>query len=339
MRQTDTAAWSGILVYIECRQGNVHPVVRELLAEAWRLAGKLGEDVYGVAVGRGLEAVPGQLAGCPLAKLWLYETEDEYNPLHYEKIMEECIEEVRPSVVLIGGTQEGRALAPRLAVAFESGLTADCTSLDIEEDGCLVQIRPAFGGNVMASIVTRHTRPQFATVRQGIMEASCGMPAKAPEILRKCVPPADDSFRILEVEKKEVPGGITDAKLLVVAGRGVKKKEDLEMLEELAELLGGRLASSRALVEKGWMPPQCQIGLSGSTVSPEYMITCGVSGTVQFMAGMRHTKNIVAVNTDPDARIFEIAHYPVCGDLYEIVPAMIKRLKAGKGDELVEIHI
>lgn len=339
MRQTDTAAWSGILVYIECRRGNVHPVVRELLAEAGRLAGKLGEEVYGAAVGRGLEEVPGQLAGCPLARLCLYETEDEYSPLHYEKIMAECIEEVRPSIVLIGGTQEGRALAPRLAVAFESGLTADCTSLDIEEDGCLVQVRPAFGGNVMASIVTRHTRPQFATVRPGIMEASWGTSAKAPEILRICVPPADDRFRILEVEKKEAPDGITDAKVLVVAGRGVKKKEDLGMLEELAELLGGRLASSRALVEKGWMPPQCQIGLSGSTVSPEYMITCGVSGTVQFMAGMRHTKNIVAVNTDPDARIFEIAHYPVCGDLYEIVPAMIERLKAGKGDELIEVYI
>lgn len=339
MRQADTKEWSGILVYIECRQGRVHPVGRELLAEAGRLAAKLGTDVYGVALGSRIEAIAGQLLSCPQARLYLYETDDEYSPLHYEKIMTECIADIKPSIVLIGGTQEGRALAPRLAVAFESGLTADCTSLDIDEEGCLVQVRPAFGGNVMASIVTRFTRPQFATVRPGIMEEPCVESTGEPEIIRKTVRPSQNTFRILDVEEREVSGGITDARLLVVAGRGVKKKEDLEMLEELAALLGGKLASSRALVEKGWMPPKCQIGLSGSTVSPEYMITCGVSGTVQFMAGMRHTKNIIAVNTDPGARIFEIAHYPICGDLYEIVPAMLERIRAGKGDDLDEIHI
>ena len=339
MRQADTKVWSGILVYIECRQGRVHPVGRELLAEAGRLAAKLGADIYGAALGSGVEAIAGQLLSCPLSRLYLYETDDEYSPLHYEKIMTECIADIKPSIVLIGGTQEGRALAPRLAVVFESGLTADCTSLDIDEEGCLVQVRPAFGGNVMASIVTRFTRPQFATVRPGILEEPCVESIGEPEIIRKTVRPSQNTFQILDVEEREVSGGITDARILVVAGRGVKKKEDLEMLKELAALLGGKLASSRALVEKGWMPPKCQIGLSGSTVSPEYMITCGVSGTVQFMAGMRHTKNIIAVNTDPDARIFEIAHYPVCGDLYEIVPAMIERLRAGKGDDLVEIHI
>lgn len=339
MRQADTAAWSGILVYLECRRGKLHPVGRELIAEAARLSAKLGGKVYAAALGCGLEDVPKQLADCVLDKIYLYETEEEYSPVLYEKIMTECIYDIKPSVVLIGGTYEGRALAPRLAVAFESGLTADCTALDIDEEDNLVQIRPAFGGNVMASIMTQFTRPQFATVRPGIMEASFAENPGRAEIVRKTVLPADDSFRILDVQEKEASGGITDARVLVVAGRGVKKKEDLAMLRELAGLLGGQLASSRALVEKGWMPPERQIGLSGSTVSPDYMITCGVSGTVQFMAGMRHTKNIIAVNTDPDARIFEIAHYPVCGDLYEIVPELIKRLGAGKGDGSPEIHL
>ena len=338
MSQTDKT-WSGILVYIECRQGRIHPVGRELIGEAGRLAAKLGGNVMAVAVGSSLETVPEQLSDCPLTRLYLYETEDEYTPVTYKNIMTDCIHDVKPSVVLIGGTYEGRALAPRLAVACKSGLTADCTSLDIDGEGNLVQIRPAFGGNVMASIVTRFTRPQFATVRPGVMDVWRGEADGETEIIWRTVPSADRSFYIKDIKEKEASGSITDAKLLVVAGRGVKKKEDLEMLRELAALLGGKLASSRALVEKGWMPPESQIGLSGSTVRPEYMITCGVSGTVQFMAGMRHTKNIIAVNTDPDARIFEIAHYPICGDLYEIVPEMIAKLKARKGDDACEVQI
>ncbi|PWJ50022.1 electron transfer flavoprotein subunit alpha/FixB family protein [Faecalicatena contorta] len=339
MRKSNIGEWSGILVYVECRKEKVHPVGRELIGEASRLAEELGAAVYAVAAGSGLDDIPSQLAGCPLEKLYLYETEDEYTPIVYEKIIAGCIEKLKPSIVLIGGTYEGRALAPRLAVAFESGLTADCTSLEIDTEGNLIQIRPAFGGNVMASIVTAHSRPQFATVRPGVMEPVFEDSLREPVIVRELVNLTDERFKVLEVKEAEGGDSITEQNILVVAGRGVRKKEDLEMLRELSELLGGKLASSRALVEKGWMSPQEQIGLSGNAVSPQYMITCGVSGTVQFMAGMKQTKNIIAINEDPTARIFEIAHYPVCGDLYEIVPELIERLKTQKGDDFTGIQI
>ena len=194
MRQANIEEWSKILVYIECRKGKIHPVGRELIAEASRLAKRLDMPVYAAAIGSDLEKIEGQLSGCPLERLYLYEAADEYSPLAYEKILADCIKEIKPSIVLIGGTSEGRALAPRLAVVFETGLTADCTSLEIDEEGNLVQIRPAFGGNVMASIVTRFTRPQFATVRPGVMEPAFIEGQPAPKIIRDSIDAAEDAF-------------------------------------------------------------------------------------------------------------------------------------------------
>lgn len=342
MRQVKTDEWSGILVYIQCYEGIIHPVSLELIGEAFRLAKESGEKVYGVAAGAHMEQVKEQMTGYPMEKVFLYETEDEYLPEFYEALVVRCIEALKPSIVLVGGTYEGRALAPRLAVSFETGLTADCTSLGIDEDGNLIQTRPAFGGNVMASIVTRQSRPQFATVRPKVMEQMEKRQGLYPETVVESVTEAAGNVRVTKVKPEAMDVNETDItkqKILVVAGRGVRKKEDLSMLRELAALLGGSLASSRALVEKGWMTPGEQIGLSGNTVSPEYMITCGVSGTVQFMAGMKHTKNIIAINTDADARIFEIAHYPICGDLYEIIPELIARIKRKRGDGLSETEL
>lgn len=333
MRQTDITKWSGILVYLECYKGKIHKVSLEMIAEAVRLAETSREEVYVLGIGAEMEKVQEELIGYPIKTAYLYEAKDEYTPLLYEEITVSAIRKLLPSIVLIGGTYEGRALAPRLAVAFETGLTADCTTLEIEAEGKLVQTRPAFGGNVMASIVTDVCRPQFATVRPGIMRPMEKKQEYTPHVICEKVEGKPDNVQILETIMSKVEEDITNQDILVVAGRGVKKKEDLDMPRELSELMGGKLASSSALVEKGWMSPKEQIGLSGHTVSPSLMITCGVSGTVQFMAGMKHTKNIIAINTDEQARIFEIAHYPVCGDLYEIVPEMIELLKSRKGDE------
>lgn len=327
MKQVDTANWSGILVYLECYEGKINSAGMELIGEAKRLAEQSGDDVYAVGIGKNMDMVQEALKGYPVKKAYLYEAEDEYTPELYTELMTECIRELMPSIVLIGGTYEGRALAPGLAVEFGTGLTADCTSLCIGEDGNLVQTRPAFGGNVMANIVTQVSRPQFATVRPKVMEQVEPCFEMKTEYITKAVDRTSQTVKITNIEQAPYSESIVEQDILVVAGRGVKKKEDLEMLRELAGLLGGKLASSRALVEKGWMSPKEQIGLSGNTVSPRYMITCGVSGTVQFMAGMKNTKNIIAINNDPDARIFEIAHYPICGDLYEIVPELIERLK------------
>ena len=333
MREKEIAKWSGILVYLECYKGHIHKAGIELIGEAYRLSRQTREEVYVLGIGEDMKRIQEELTGYPIECAYLYETEDEYTPLWYEEIAAECIRRLKPAIVLIGGTLEGRSLAPRLAVAFRTGLTADCTALSIAEDGGLIQTRHAFGGNVMASIVTPERRPQFATVRPGVVEAIEKNNLKDTAYIRKTVQNKNiDIIRVLKSIPVEAQEDITKQKVLVVAGRGVKKKEDLAMLRELAGLVGGNMASSRALVEKGWTKAAEQIGLSGNTVSPEYMITCGVSGTVQFMAGMRNTKNIIAINTDANARIFDIAHYPVCADLYDIVPELIQRLKKGRSE-------
>lgn len=337
MTGKEISRWSGILVYLECYKGHIHRAGIELIGEAYRLAGQTGAGVSVLGIGENMDSVQKELYGYPIERAYLYETEDEYTPLWYEEIAAGCIRELMPSIVLIGGTMEGRALAPRLAAAFRTGLTADCTALSLGEDGGLLQTRPAFGGNVMASIVTPERRPQFATVRPGVAQAVRRGSYKETVYIRKTVENQEkDIIRVLGSIPGKAREDITRQNVLVVAGRGVKKKEDLAMLRELAGLLGGRMASSRALVEKGWTTAEEQIGLSGNTVAPEYMITCGVSGTVQFMAGMRNTKNIIAVNTDPNAGIFDIAHYPVCGDLYEIIPELIQRLRQRGGDGTTE---
>lgn len=336
MKMEKRSEWKGILVYLQCQNGKMHSSAAELIGEAGRLARISKESVYVLGIGSEIRRLQEELEGYPVAKAYLYETQDIYEPCLYADLAESCIRELMPSVVLVGGTYEGRSLAPRLAVRFRTGLTADCTSLDMDEAGNLVQTRPAFGGDVMASILTENSRPQFATVRPGMMN-----PAKKEEINQTeiCIRDCTEIRGKAEIAVQECRNNTVDirkCRILVAAGRGVKKKEDLEMLYELAEFLGGELASSRALVEKGWMPAERQIGLSGNSVRPEYLITVGVSGTVQFMAGMRQTKNIIAINSDPKARIFEIAHYPICGDLYEIVPAMIKQLKRKAEKEAYE---
>lgn len=329
--KSENQEWRGILVYLQCWQGKPHPSGIELIGEAERLAGTVNGEVCVLAIGRGMDKLKNELEGYPLARAFLYEAQDIYEPCLYGTIAADCIRRQKPSIVLIGGTGEGRSLAPRLAVEFRTGLTADCTSLDADGEGNLIQTRPAFGGNVMASIATENSRPQFATVRPGIMS-----PALKSEGRRMQVHIQDYTQKIskVEIEVKEQDDkavDITKCSLLVAAGRGIRKKEDLAMLYQLAKALGGELASSRALVEKGWMPPERQIGISGNSVHPEYLITAGISGTVQFMAGMKRAKNVIAINSDPGARIFEAAHYPICGDLYEIVPELMKRIMANKG--------
>lgn len=321
-------AWSGIFVYLEYDQQGLCQVSKELIGVAMGLAEQKDQPLYAAAMGPDVDIVSKQLSKYPLGEVFLYETEGIFEASRWEEVITRCIQGIRPAIVLIGGTHEGRALAPRIAVACQTGLTADCTALELGEDGELVQIRPAFGGNVMARIVTPETRPQIATIRPGVMESAAKVVTDHESIIHKTTVIYQPDIIFIQHEKEaKLTENITKAEVLVVAGRGIKKKEDLSLLKELADLLGGQLASSRALVEKGWMSPHQQIGLSGNTVRPKCMITCGVSGTVQFMAGMKGTKNIIAINSDPEARIFDIAHYPICGDLYEIVPNLLQILR------------
>jgi len=319
--------WHGILVHLEWDGNNLAKISKELISEAYRLSKQYEQPIYGVAVGKGTSKIKDDVKSLPVKSVFLYETDKPFQADLYEKAVCDCIHKIKPSVVLIGGTNEGRALAPRIAVTFRTGLTADCTELEMTSKGELVQIRPAFGGNIMARIVTEKTRPQMATVRPNVMELineTFSFPIQFHEMT---MPEYKSQIQVTQMWHLKEEGGISSQNILVVAGRGMKKREDLNMLRELAKVLGGGLASSRALVEKGWMNAAQQIGLSGQTVKPEYMITCGVSGTIQFVSGMRQTKHIIAINTDPDAEILKIAHYPICADLYEAVPELIKLQK------------
>lgn len=323
--------WKGILVYVEHIGGEIHPVTRELIGKARELAGKIGHPVFAVFIGYRIFGKAEELLAYGVDKVFVYDYEQlaYFKADNYANVFEDCIRRTKPSIVLVGATSIGRSLAPRLSTRFRTGLTADCTVLDVRNNTDLVQIRPAFGGNIMAQIITRNNRPQFATVRYKVMNpADCVSDPKGT--IEKCLVDKsllDSRIKVLNVRKKEKEPDITDAEVLVAAGRGIKDKKDLALVEELAELLGGQMAVTRPLVEEGWAHYTRQIGLSGRTVKPKLIITCGISGAVQFAAGMKSSENIIAINKDRNAPIFKIAHYGIVGDLYEVLPALIARIK------------
>jgi electron transfer flavoprotein alpha subunit len=216
---------------------------------------------------------------------------------------------------------------------MKTGLTADCTILDMDENTDLSQIRPAFGGNIMAHILTPNTRPQMATVRYKVMSAPDRMEEIQGEIVNCTVDEEilKSNVDVLDIVMKEQEQFIESADVLVVAGRGVKKEEDLEMIQELADQLNGQLACTRPLAEAGWVDAKRQVGLSGRTVRPKLIITCGVSGAIQFVAGMNHSDCIISINSDEKASIFKTAHYCLIGDMYDIIPKLIEKVKVAKG--------
>ncbi len=331
----DKSAWKGIAVYVDHVDRRIHPVTFELIGKARELASKINQPVYAVFIGNDIKKEAEEVLHYGVDKVFVADNEllKDFKIETYTKAFELFINMVKPAAILVGATPVGRQLAPRVAARFKTGLTADCTVLDIRENTDLVQIRPAFGGNIMAEILTPNTRPQMATVRYKIMDA----PEREDEArgsIEEVV--IDDNVlisrvEVLEITKKPKEVGIENADVLVVAGRGVKKKEDLKLIEDLAAALGGDFACTRPLVECGWMDAKRQIGLSGRTVRPKLIITCGVSGAIQFLAGMDHSEEIFAINTDPKASIFKAANYAIVGNLYEIVPKLIELVKSGRG--------
>jgi electron transfer flavoprotein alpha subunit len=331
----DKNNWKGIMVYVEHINGDIHPVTFELIGKAKELASKINHNVYCVFIGSNIYDKAKELLNYGVDKVYLYQHDEfkYYRADVYANAFEDCILKAKPSVVLVGATSIGRSLAPRLSVRFRTGLTADCTALEIRDNTDLVQIRPAFGGNIMAQIVTPYTRPQFATVRYKIMDrAECGDNTPNCEIVSCSVPPSmfNSKIRVLDAIAKEKLPSISDSNVLVAGGRGLKNKKDLDMLKELATLLGGQVAVTRPLVEAGWAHYTQQIGLSGRTVKPKLIITCGISGAIQFTACMNGSEHIFAINTDRNAQIFKVAHYGIVGDLYQVVPELIKKIKKGE---------
>lgn len=332
--QVDKSLWRGIAVVAEIEEGNIHPVTFELVGKAKELAAKVGYPVYCLVMGSGISDRAQLLTEYGADEVFVYDQPEleHFRIEPYAAVMEDFIDRIKPSSILVGGTPAGRSLAPRVAARFRTGLTADCTKLDISENSDLDQIRPAYGGNIMAHINTPRHRPQFATVRYKIFS----IPKRQENPDAKIHFCSIDSAKLVsgiavkQLVSKSREKGIEESEVLVVAGRGVKKVEDIAMLQELADLLGGKLASTRALVEAGWTDARCQIGLSGRTVKPKLIITCGVSGAIQFVAGMNSSEKIIAINTDEHAPIFNVAHIGIKGDLYKIIPELISKIKASR---------
>lgn len=327
----DKTRWRDILVFAEVSGGQLHPVSLELIGKARELAKYADYQVKTVLVGGGVGRFAEELRHYGVSEVAVYDDPelDFYRADAFAACVEDYIRKSKPSVVLVGATSLGRSLAPRLSTRFHTGLTADCTRLELRENTDLVQIRPAFGGNIMAQIITTNTRPQFATVRYKVMDAPVRKETAAGEILHRKLPKAVKESRVTHVRTVPVPPGkiISDADILVVGGRGLQKEADLEMIKEAARMLGGDWAISRPLAEKGWADNSRQIGLSGRTVRPKLIITCGVSGAIQFAACMNQADHIIAINTDPDAPIFQVAHIAIVGDLYHVMPELIRKLK------------
>lgn len=328
--------WRGVAVFAEQMNGEVSPVVYELLGKAQELAAVCGHPVYALLIGSGMDDIARDLLRYGADKIFVYDLPqlEHFRVEPYAAAFEDFVEKVKPSSVLVGATNLGRSLAPRVAARFGTGLTADCTRLEMKENSDLVQIRPAFGGNIMAQIITPKHRPQFCTVRYKIFSAPpCGEPSG--EIVAMTLPgdKLHSTTDIIEVLRKTSETDISEAEAIVAVGRGIKSEKDLELAQQLAEALDAQLACTRPLIENGWFGPKKQIGLSGRTVKPKIIVTLGISGAVQFIAGMQNADCIIAVNSDESAPIFNVAHYGLVGDLYEIVPDLLARIQTAKQEE------
>lgn len=322
--------WKGIVVYVDHVDGDIHPVTLELIGKAKEMADKIHHPVYCLFIGHNIGNSAKKLLHYGVDKVFVYDNKElkHFRIEPYTAAFEDFISKTKPSIALVGGTTIGRSLAPRVAARFKTGLTADCTILDVQENTDLDQIRPAFGGNIMAHIYTPNHRPQFATVRYKIFSVPEESIDSNGEII-SCYIEQDkinSSITVLEVREKEEVSGIEEAEVIIVAGRAIRKLEDMNMIYKLSDILNAKVAVTRPLIESGWADPKKQIGLSGRTVKPKLIITCGVSGAIQFVAGMNKSDCIIAINKDENAPIFNCSHYGIVGDIYEIIPKLIEKL-------------
>ena len=325
--------YKGICVYADSDHGTIHKVTFELIGKAKELAKVISHPVYALLIGYNTDENIKELLEYGVDKVFVYDDEKlkDFDIERYTNCFADFINANKPSSILVGATNVGRSLAPRVAARFHTGLTADCTKLEMKENTDLVQIRPAFGGNIMAQIINPNNRPQFATVRYKIFDA----PSKQEpigEVVKVEIKPEWLVSHVEVIEEIEKPKelDISESDVIVAVGRGLKSKNDMAMVEELAGLLNGNIACSRPMVENGMFDAKHQIGLSGKTVKPKLIITLGISGAVQFVSGMKSSDCIIAINSDPNAQIFNVCNYGIVGDLYKIVPELIKKIKEDK---------
>ncbi len=326
----------GILIYAELlKSGYVAPVFFSLAAKAQELSQKLnGEEVMALLIAKpgDAERFKEGFQACGIDKVFVYEDEhfENYSNELYSKIAIDLAREIEPSIFLIGATTQGRDLAPRVSSQLGTGLTADCTGLDINEKGLLAATRPTFGGKLMATILCKNL-PQMATVRPGVFKFLEEPVYKNTELIYKNhgIENFDTKVKILEFVQatEEVINALDSAKIIVSGGKGVKNKEGFELLKELADVLGGTIAASRGAVDMGIAPADIQVGQTGKTVSPEIYIACGISGAIQHTIGIEGAKKIIAINIDDSAPIFGVADVGMVGDLFSIVPKLIEHFR------------
>ncbi|UCE73517.1 MAG: FAD-binding protein [Methanomassiliicoccales archaeon] len=329
----DFSQYKDVWVFAEQRGGELKRVAYQLTGGGRALADALGQQLCAMLLGNDVKKLAQELIAYGADKVYVAEDEklNNYQTDAYASVICNMIKELKPNIVIYGATHIGRDLAPRIAQRLDLGLTADCTELTIDpEEQILLQTRPAFGGNIMATIITPGTRPQMATVRPGIMKELEKDEKRKGEIVDFPVKLSDAEIKtkILEIvkeAKKRV--NLEEANIIVSGGRGVGSKEGFNIIRELARALKGEVGGSRVAVEKGWIEQDHQVGQTGKTVRPRLYIACGISGSIQHRAGMQNSEIIVAVNKDPDATIFKIAHYGIVGDLHEVVPLLVEEFK------------
>ena len=328
----DLGLYKDVWVFAEQRDNKLMNVVFELLGEATKLAKIRNSKVCAILCGHNANDLVNELYeyGADV----VYYADDErlrlYTTDGYAKVIGDAIDEYKPEIVLLGATHIGRDLGPCLAVKCNTGLTADCTKLAIDETtGGILQTRPAFGGNLMATIICPEHRPQMSTVRPGVMEKREQEIGKRGELVKLKVKLSDSDLRtkVLEVVKSvNEKVDLTSAKVIVSGGMGLGNADGFKLLRELADKLGGTIGASRAAVDSGWIDHSFQVGQTGTTVKPNIYFACGISGAIQHVAGMQNADLIVAINTDENAPIFEIADIGIVGDLYKVIPEIINNL-------------
>lgn len=305
---------NSVLILIENDNEHVNQVVYQILQKSLEL--KM-DKIYGVCITQSIHKLEKELLMLPFDKIVYYEGYGNFDSKIYADCFVDAVGLLEPTVSLIGGTPIGKSTAALASGMLKTGLTADCTDLQMDDEGKLIQIRPAFGGNVIAEIITESARPQMATIRPNTFQAYVGQVKHKPAFISGSIS-SKSPFEIMDTTLKESTKKISDYDIVVVVGNAIKNKKDIEMFEDFAERIGGVLGSTRALVERGIMPADRQIGLSGSYISPKVLITFGVSGSIQFLSGIRNADVIIAVNTDKDCRMFSVAHYPILADIYEV---------------------
>ncbi|PPK82498.1 electron transfer flavoprotein alpha subunit apoprotein [Lacrimispora xylanisolvens] len=328
-------AWKDVWVFVECFKDQPKSVGLELLGQGRKLAEGLKQDLCAVVIGNDTKEAVKAAGEYGADKIYVVEGAEyeDYSADAYGNVFLKLCEKYQPNTILVGATVNGRDLGSKIAVSLRTGLTADCTALSVDEEtGNVVWERPAFGGNLYAQILCSETRPQMGTCRPGAFKKPEKNPDNKPVVIREEIstPAQDIRTKVIDFIKacEDNDLRLDEAEIIVSGGRGMKSAENFSVLKELADVLCGTVGCSRAAVDAGWMPQSKQVGQTGATVSPKIYFACGISGAVQHVAGMSESGTIIAINKDETAPIFEVADYCIVGDLFEVVPALVKELKA-----------